>query len=162
MERRLLPPVDEAFDEGDDFLPSPELLACARRLIEQWFPALNDGVLDLMVLWKRAGGQKGGMATLGQCQAVRGLLRHFAPHHIVIWLAADHCVDFQFEDREVEAIVYHELCHIDPEEPGNYKVRGHDCELFVSEIERYGLWRPGIRDLADAVRRVDARTREKV
>lgn len=144
-------------------MESQALDTLARRLVRAYFPELAaEKALTVHFAWKRLGGASGGNSILGKCVPVKGLTKHFAGDvDFVIWLAADHCADFGFDDRQVEALVFHELMHIEVLEEGNYRTRGHDCELFISELERYGAWKPGMQALIDAARRVSERARER-
>lgn len=154
---KYLPPTDELFGD-DDYMEAPSLKGLAQLVIAKYLPELNDGVLDVYFAWKRLGGTSGGNATLGKCVKVTGLTKHFASdYHFVIWLAADHVVDFMLDDDEIEAIVFHELKHIEVLEEGEYRVRGHDIELFVQEVELYGHVESRLKPLIEVVQKLDRR-----
>jgi predicted metallopeptidase len=61
------------------------------------------------------------------------------------------------QDQRV-ALVDHELCHFvieqpdDPAKQARLTMRGHDVEEFTDVIERHGLWRPPIAELARIMR----------
>jgi hypothetical protein len=91
--------------------------------------------------------------TLGKCTAPSGLTKFYAQRDWVIWVAADHIRDRQFDDRMVEALVFHELLHCgltESEEPEDVKPTtvGHDIEAFFKEVEVYGLWKTDIAQAA--------------
>lgn len=139
-----------------DYLPAPELEALARRLIatERAFGFLADWTGALTFLWRRAGGKRGGKAVYGRCQSLAGVARHYAGASYLIWAAADHCRAARLTGRQLEALVFHELCHLAPgeedEETGEQAppvLVGHDFEGFLAELDVYGPWRP---DLARA------------
>lgn len=148
-------PGDERFGEAD-FLPAPELTKLAHALIyeEDQFVFLRDWSDALVCLWKRKGGASGGKAILGKCQQLSGAARHFAGKRYLIWLGADTCRLARLSEQQLEALVFHELCHLAPgdidEETGEEeppKVVAHDYEGFLSELARYGAWQ---RDLVAA------------
>lgn len=137
-------------DEDDlwpklDFLPADDVRRLAERLIEQneSFRHLRD--MRLEYRWKREGGKSKGKATLGKCIKATGLLRHFTQFDFVIWLAADHARDAFMTYRQVEALVFHELCHAGRDEQGRPSVEAHDFEGFGKELQVYGAWTSDLR-----------------
>lgn len=149
-------PSDRAF--LGDYLAAPALEALARRLIatERRFAFLREWEPTIALLWKRQGGKKGAAAVFGKCQTLSGAARHFAGKSYLIWAAADHCRGARFTRRQLEALVFHELCHLAPgdaDEDGEAVaatppvIVGHDYEGFLAELEVYGAWRT---DLARA------------
>lgn len=132
-------PNDDMFgDEG--FFHDEDLEAKAHEVIERHRGLI--GWLDarkLAVLWKKTGGAKNGNATLGKCQKPSGLLKFFSDREWVIWLAADHCRERKLTERQVEALLFHELLHPVLAD-GQPAIRGHDVEAFNDEIREYGLW----------------------
>lgn len=141
-------PADAQFGDAD-FLASPTLTKLAQALIadDPHFAFLRDWSDTIVCLWKRKGGTSGGKAVLGKCQQLSGAARHFAGKRYLIWLGADTCRKARLTERQLEALVYHELCHLAPgdidEETGEEqapKVVGHQFEGFTAELERYGAW----------------------
>lgn len=165
-------PPEGLFDDPDDpsgwrdFLPAPDLEAIARELIDE-DEALGHLVQYRVVyLWKRKGGQKAGQAVMGKCTKASGPAKHFADATWVIWLAADWAKAYELTRQQVEAALHHELTHAGekeievtrPDGETDTKVvpaiRGHDAEMFRSEVERYGLWRLPLRTVAPAFRQL--------
>lgn len=152
--------------EGADFLQAPELERLVRDLVERHpaFSHLRDA--RFKVLWKRKGGAGKGKATLGKTQKPSGMLAYFAEFDFVIWVAADHVKGHQFSQQQIEALVYHELCHCGWEEneddeavalgapEGRYVVEPHDVESFAAEIRTYGLWKQDLQEMGEAVRQL--------
>lgn len=145
-----------------DFLPAPDLETIGRQLIDD---CEELGHLDgeaVSYLWKRKGGQSQQQATLGKCTKSSGLAKHFGAVTWVIWLAADWAAAFELTRHQVEAALYHEMLHggereVEVTMPDGMvttkvvpAVRGHDCEMFRQEIERYGLWRQPLKMVAPA------------
>lgn len=111
----------------------------------------------VIFLWKQKGGQTSdGKLIFGKCIKLTGLVRHFAKADYVIWLGADNCsaVAEAFKkkrckkDMDLAALTYHELKHIAKTEKGEAASQGHDWEIFLDEIERFGLWRDGMEIMA--------------
>lgn len=143
-------PTDDRFAaEGADFLEGLDIKTIARRHIEQYpeFGHLADVLIAYA--WKRTGGETNGKAVFGKCVKASGLLKYFSAQTFVIWLAADHCREWGFSNRQLEALVYHELCHCGETETKDGERKAvllpHDVETFASEIERYGLWTDDLR-----------------
>ena len=143
--RRTLPariPSESEFTS--EFLASAHLDDLAQELIEQYDELEHLQEVRIRVCWKQKGGAKAGKSVLGKCSKPSGLLLFFSELDFVIWLAADHCRDWNFTNHQLEALVYHELCHagveFDDDDQPKYGLLPHDVEMFTSELDRYGLW----------------------
>jgi hypothetical protein len=136
--------VPRQADFDADFMHAPALAACAAWLIESYSELSHISGADVKYLWKKVGGASKGHLTLGKCVKASGLVSYFSDAAFIIWAGADNCREEELSTRQIEALVYHELKHItqDPETKALVLV-GHDWEGFVSEVERYGQWRPG-------------------
>lgn len=147
---RSLAPIPADAEFGDaDFLISSNLtkLVMATITTEPHFAWLRGWEEQIGALWKRKGGTSGGKEVLGKCQQLSGAARYFSGGRYLIWLGADTCRKARITERQLEALVYHELCHLAPgeidEDSGEEmppKVTGHDFEGFTSELARYGAW----------------------
>ena len=153
-------PKDSIFEDDADFEVSGALANRARVLISR-HPEHLDHLRRLSVtyLWKRQGGKSKGRATFGKCSKPSGLLKHFSEAHFVIWLAADHCRAAGYGDREIEALLFHEMLHTAVSEVDENTGRGggpalvpHELEVFRAEVEIYGLWAPELQEVAPAFR----------
>ena len=146
-------PSDEDFEEQDvEFILSQDIKDIANLLIEEALPYLKD--VRIEYFWKKRGGSAAGKLTLGKCQKPSGLLKKYCPGSFVIWLGADNVVKKNLTRYQVEALIFHELNHIDllgDSSEAGYDIKGHDFEGFGSEIERYGLWEQGLQVAGDAV-----------
>lgn len=170
MERRLLTaghpddrfPVPPQGHFGSDYLDAPELKDIGEAICRQVLTDLDDGELIIDFRWKAKGGKSGGNLIMGKCVKLSGLVRHYAlGAHFTVWLAADHCAAQRYTRWQIEALLHHELMHIEREEvedsDGNvtgevvYRTRGHEVELFYADIERYGLWQAPLAHLSDVV-----------
>jgi len=103
---------------------------------------------------------QGGFKDLG-LQLLQGLLGELPQFLVVInapWWG-------QASDEEREALVFHELCHVqqaidhfgspkfDRDGLPVFKCVGHDVEAFRSEVVRYGQWTPDLADFVAAANR---------
>jgi len=160
-ERRAGEPVTAVVPDLDPdeepFAAAEDLDALLAHLIQKHRELNWLSEWRVKVLWKAEGGMSRGKVTLGRCTMATSLLKHFADCRWIIWLAADHCLELEMTDHQVEALLYHELLHCrlsgrDGDRPG---IRGHDAELFFGEVNRYGLWEEGLESLAKVMRRAE-------
>lgn len=140
---------------GQEWVESAELRELAEDLVGRWPELGHLRDYDIRVLWKAEGGGSKGRVLYGKCTKPSGMTRYFALCDWVIWLAADNCREARFDDRQVEALVYHELKHCvlvgKESKPG---VVGHDYEVFGDELRRYGFWNDGRESLRREVQGV--------
>jgi Putative phage metallopeptidase len=156
-------PSDGQF--GDDEYIASTALAYRAEILAERHPNLFGHLLDLKVvyLWKKSGGKSKGRGVYGKAAKASGLVKHFSEQAtFVIWLAADHCRGADFDERQIEALLFHELCHTevadeDPEtgRGGGPTLVPHDVEMFRSEVEHYGLWTPDLRIVAPSFRQAE-------
>lgn len=146
-------PSDARFESlNREFLSDPELDRMAADLRihrSRYLSSARDA--RIVCLWKRKGGKTAGNLTLGKCIKASGLAAFFAaeaesePVDYIIWLAADNIREEGLLAWQVEALMFHELLHIDQSESKDgettWTTVGHDAELFVPEIAVYGLWK---------------------
>lgn len=127
-----------------DFIDAPDIAETAAALIERHGSRFGHlrGQFALRVAyrWKRAGGVGGGKATLGKCVKASGLLLAETGTDFYIWLGADHCEYFSLTAYQVEALVFHELLHTGDDDARKAKIRPHQFEGFIPELEVYGAW----------------------
>ena len=145
------PPVALSAEYGS----APDLTRIGWALVKRHFTTLPEGV-RIEFLWKARGGSSNGKLTLGKCIKMGGLALHFAETDYVIWLAADHIDALPLDRYQVEALLFHELCHIDAtkeEEKVTIAVNAHDLEAFKAEVEYYGFWRHDLAAMARTMQR---------
>lgn len=100
-------------------------------------------------LWKEEMARRGS-TVLGKAATASGQVKFFGEVDYVLvfnWVAWG-----QLTPRQRVALVDHELLHcaVDPEND-KPKLRGHDVEEFRDIIERWGLWKPDLKEFGDAV-----------
>ena len=146
-----------------DFLPAPELAALGAKLLRSHASHLDDGRLKIDYRWKHKGGASAGRANMGKCVKLSGAAKHYAGGaHFLIWLAADVCGDEGFDERQIEALVYHELLQIEAEEKedkyGNpitvYHKVWMDFDGFYAELAAYGPWNRSLERLDKLIRQL--------
>lgn len=142
-------PVESDFlADQVEYIVSGELAILAARLIETKRSLKHLNGVRFAFLWKQKGGQSGGKAVLGKCAKTPPLVQAHSFSTFTIWIAVDHLVMFGMTPRQLEALMFHELCHAVIQEVESeagdvsYKpvVLKHDVEMFLAEVEEYGLW----------------------
>ncbi len=145
------PPADEFKKAALEYLEAKDLEAIGEALIEKQggFGYLKE--LKIVYLWKEQGGKSRGKAVLGRCQRPKGLLAKFCDADFIVTLSADYVREMRLTRYQVEAIVFHELCHTDfDEEKDKAALVPHDYEGFCREVELYGAWRGDLAKAAQA------------
>lgn len=144
-------------DDGQplEFAPAPNLAQIGRWLIDEcdeFEPLAN---FEITYLWKKEGGTPGGRPLLGKASKTSGEVRYFAESDFIIWLAADHCRAFGLSGEQFERVMFHQLMHCEIDLDGDVpkpKIRPHDVEMFIPELERYGPWTKELELLTNAAK----------
>ena len=150
--KKVYIPEDGEFEDEAEFLKSSNLVDLAYRLIESKATWLRGR--SIVFLWKKTGGKTKGKPTLGKCEKPSGLLKHFADYDFVIWLGADNMRAAKFGQMEIEATLFHELCHAWIDEDGDTQILPHDFEGFCSEVREYGLWRLDLKIMHETAKQL--------
>jgi len=157
-------PSDGTFDREDqNYLVADDLAALGAVLIDTKQHLTDIRGRKISSLWKRKGGSSGGKVTLGKCSKTPPLVKTYRDSTFTIWLAADHAREFALTQEQIEALLFHELCHARLEQAENEKtgettyapmVAAHDVTMFYAEIEEYGLWTSELRSLKSRVEQI--------
>jgi hypothetical protein len=102
------------------------------------------------IFWQRKGSKSGGKGVCGKCSKLSGKQTAYTDGHYRIDIAADLLRSYEFTRYQLEALMFHELSHCDADDESRHKVRGHDVEMFLGEIEEYGLWQMDLKSAAVA------------
>lgn len=157
----LYPVPSEAALDGE-FTPAPDLERIADALIERHHHRVASEA-TIIYLWRDKAWKAKGKVVFGKCQKPTGLLKHFAAADVVIALAADALRDMGATYRQIEAALWHELCHVgETEEPDDSKedwvpeltILPHDFEGFATELTLFGDWRSDLTTAVHAVRQM--------
>lgn len=146
----IFPPQDTEFGNAD-YLVSFDLDQIVVDLIKknpQQFGHLAS--FEILSVWRKKGGKSHGKDRLGSCSRPSGLATAYTSADFVIAIAADHVRERQLNGRDLEAVVYHELCHAGVDEKANPVLWPHDVETFAAEIREYGLIRTDLQMIAPA------------
>lgn len=139
-------PQDSDFGSAE-FMTDNELNSLGKMLIYSKPTLAHLKGLEIHFRWKRKGGQ-----FAGKCVKTSGLVRDYSEADFVIWLGADNCQGMT--KHQVEALLFHELCHAGRDENGNRTIIKHDMEEFVAVVREYGLVSPSIRAMNTAMKQM--------
>lgn len=152
---------------GMEFLEAPELAEVGTRLIasaEHYLNHLRPSQVKIGYYWKAKGGKKGGRATLGKTSKLAGFTDYLSDHEFTVFISADNCLAANLTERQMDALVYHELSHIqyvttdEDMLEGGLKIVGHDLEEFHAVLRLYGDWEPALTEAKDILQgRMDLR-----
>jgi len=140
----FLVPDDEAFN-GKLYSAAPELESIAENLIERHGFFSELAACDIRYFWRRRTGVSKGRVQIGFLKRASDLLGHYSGADFILWLSATTARDGRFTDRQVEAAVFHQLCHLSVDDEGNYIKLAHEFEGFSRELTAYGPWTEDLR-----------------
>lgn len=136
-----------------DYCPAPTIAEAGKTLIARHrtrFPHLHKPFDHAVAFfWKRVGGDAKGRMTLGTCQKTPPLMRTMTRARWVIWIAADNCEGLT--NRQMEALIFHELLHTGMDDKAQPQPQGHDLEEFRAVVEEYGFLFHDLRAFRDVM-----------
>lgn len=150
---------------ADEFQEAPELDKIASALIERChdftdlFIAVERSGIEVRCRWRKKAARNADRFRVGTLQKTSGLLKHYSEAHYLIVVAVD--ATMGFTRRQMEALIYHELCHINiqfhtDDDTGEtmveLKTHAHEVEMFHAEVKRYGLWRGDLKQASETFR----------
>lgn len=132
-----IPPDDEFGDTDREYIASEKIQEIGEALVANRSSDLKDK--RAAYLWKRKGGSRNGRPILGKAVKPSGLVAYFCNADAIVLLSADHLRELKFTRYQVEALIFHELCHFEIAE-GEIITRGHDFEEHAQVVMFYGVW----------------------
>jgi hypothetical protein len=144
---------------GGGFYDAPELRRLYERIREKhphrFSAARNHGVV---FAWKAAKlpTDPSTTITVGKCSTVSGPAAFFEARGTTffIWLNLNYIRRELWSATQVEAALYHELCHTGEDDKDNPKLYDHDFTGFTDELSTYGMWRNDLRRMGESVKQV--------
>lgn len=151
-----VPGPEEFRRAGEEFLPAPDLESIAEALLERHRGLFSwAGEARISYFWKDKGGLSEAKAVLGKCVKLTGLARKGIGGDFAVWLAADTARETELTAWQVEAAVFHELCHIGWDgAKGRPALEYHEFEGFRAELREYGAWQPDLQRLVSEVKQL--------
>lgn len=153
---RIIIPTDSEFPDGDDYLASDALQDLGEHLIGTYPELAHLRETTINYTWRKEGGKRGGKAVLGTCTVLSGYARFLSEADFLIALSAAAAREFGLTTRQVEALLFHELLHATFDEKSDKpKIKPHDVEMHLTEVNHYGLWTSDLKDAGDVFRQAE-------
>ncbi len=141
-----LPRADTLFLDGAKLAPAPDLEAIVNHLIRKYPEHVDLQEFTFKVLWR-----DGEPDWLGHATPKGEEDRLLSGVDAVIRIALQRCRGFRITAHQMEALLYHELCHFEVDEDektGRCTLKGrkfHDIEEWHAVIAKYGDWRHEVK-----------------
>lgn len=143
--------VRDAFAQANgDFVPSEEVADVAARLIGSGptFAHLHRHRIAYLVDRRPANAStKSGVHGLAEVKLTPRLWRDLA--HVDAAIVVRRSAWDSLTDHQREALVHHELMHLDENDKGALVIRDHDLEEFGATVRAYGQWMPDVEFFAE-------------
>lgn len=133
----------------------------AERLIEQYHEHLADA--KIAIAWRYGWkANADGRVVLGQAKKGSDLDREMHGFDFVILLNHEAVNGGSLNDKQIEAVIDHELCHCQVSKDQNgerktdengrvvYRIRKHDIEEFQEIVARHGCWKDELEKFVGA------------
>ena len=152
---------------GTEFWRAPEVKRIADELIPKHHLHLNRHDVVIKYVFRDPAAKSKGSLVYGKARKVTGLSAFLVGLEHADRVETGELVEFfvievahepwqSLTDRQKQALVDHELCHLDVEltDKGETKLvtRGHDLEEFNEVVKRHGLWRPTVVEFAEVAK----------
>lgn len=126
---------------------TPDVLGLAAEVVSHYHPALQDAKMGF--IFQDEASIRFGKQVLGTAQKISDKQRAAGlDMDYLITIALDVWKSLSLTQKK--ALIDHELCHCDYAY-GEAKMRGHDIEEFNCIVERYGLWKPDLKEFGISV-----------
>lgn len=123
------------------------VLDMASGIIEAHHPHLLDARVGF--IFRSEAESSAGKEVWGKAQKVSDKLKVYLDFDFLIWIARDAWASLSINQKQ--ALLDHELCHCLYKE-GAASMRPHDIEEFTQIVDRYGLWRLELAQMANSMR----------
>jgi predicted metallopeptidase len=147
--RAVLGIADKDAPEGVDFYRSEEVEAAADAHIDRHLTLFRLRDFRLVYLLRQVDGplEEVHLDAIGKAFKAPGIWRDVAGVDAGIWI--DERYWQRFDARQREAIVLHELLHLEVTDKGTIKIADHDVEEFGMVVALYGAWLPRYQRFAE-------------
>ena len=141
------PGDDEKFWKAE----SAEFMDCIDNLLYACFTSYK--IFRITYLFRDKHTTSKGKVCYGTCEKVSDKNKVLQNIDYVITLAWDVWEKLNYKQRE--ALIFHELSHIDYNDNGTPTTAGHDLEFFRNEYRYYGAWNVDLELLENDLRQLD-------
>lgn len=136
------------------------------NLVEEHHEELEQAKARIMLAWAlNWKADADGNRKLGRCKKASDLDRELAAWDFVILLNQSWVEDAEVTEAQRAALIDHELCHattrvdkngepiVDERGRTVFRMRKHDLEEFSEIVQRHGLWKKDLENMARAMTR---------
>jgi hypothetical protein len=126
----------------------------AARIIDEYHPEASNA--SICYLFQKKHTKTNGKVRLATCAKQSEQQRFLNGFDYVITIAWDMWT--VFEENQRQALMLHELLHISKEGDDvfpDWKIQPHDLEEFAKVVEIFGLWKPDVEAMAEAMERYE-------
>ncbi len=126
------------------------------RILQKHRPEIEHFNSNIIVIWKDVAEASGGKMTLAKIGKVseRDKAIYETLADFILQISSNTWQTLKEDQRE--AIIYHELLHIDINaKDGTFILRKHDVEEFSNVVEHYGFYKSDVQEFAQTILNVD-------
>lgn len=143
---------DDAFPEGEDYIDGNDIKQIAERLVKEHpdlFGWMKSYKFDYR--WRKQGGKTKDKLVYGTARKATTHDRYLLGRklHFFITLSADNVRESKLTRLQVEALIFHELCHCSTTDKGTATLVAHEFEGFKAELAHYGAWSADLQRAED-------------
>jgi hypothetical protein len=148
-------PTESSFGKAK-LQPAPGLKVIADRLIADDDTLKHLVGVEIRYAWRRRGGTQGGNPRFARIKRPSIWEDYFTGGKVafLLELAADHVSDYRFSELQIEAAVHECLCRTQRDEDDHdaFRIAGPDFSGSIRTLDRFGTWRPDLREAAAHIR----------
>jgi hypothetical protein len=150
-------PTEASFGKAK-LMPAHGLKAIGDRLIADDDSLEHLRGIEIRYAWRRRGGTSGGNPRFARIKRP-SVWEHFFTGgrcDFLVDLSADHVREFRFAERQIEAAIHEQLSRTERDEDDHdaFRINGPDFSGSISTMDRYGTWRPDLREMHAHVARL--------
>lgn len=143
-------PTEASFGKAK-LMPAHGLKAIGDRLIAEDETLEHLVGIEIRYAWRRRGGTTGGTARFARIKRPSVWENYFTGGTVrfLVDLSADHVREFRFNERQIEAAIFDQLCRTerDPDDHDAYRILGPDFSGSIRAFDKYGAWEPSLREM---------------
>ena len=115
---------------------SQSVIHTAEELIDKYHKALSTA--RIAFVFRSEEQEINGRIYLARVSKVPEKMQPFMEFDYIVWVSENRWINMSEKQRE--ALIDHELCHMGLSNTGGWKIKLHEIEEFREILERYGAW----------------------
>jgi hypothetical protein len=119
------------------FSEAPQsVIHVAEELIKKYHGILGEA--RIAFVFRSEEQELNGRVILAQVSKVPEKMQPYMEFDYVVWVAENRWINMP--DKQREALIDHELCHMGMSSTGGWKIKPHNIQEFREILDRYGAW----------------------